>query len=295
VIGAVLSAAGLFFVVLGLLQSRTYGFGKSRQDFTIGSTVVIPKGSISPVWLYVAIGALFLLWFFLYTRSREHKGRDVLLPLRLFRNKVANLGLGTQVIQWLILQGSFFVISVYLQEVDGYNAIKTGLVLSPGTIGILVASAGADRFARRRQQRWLIIAGFLVTAIGMVLLLSLVRAHAGVWRWIPGLFLFGAGVGVMLTSSVNVVQSSFPEADQGEISGLSRSVSNLGSSLGTALVGSVLVAVKLPEGKPFAVGLTMMLVFTLIGLVLGVLIPRRPIQAATAQSPGPEPAARQPG
>jgi predicted MFS family arabinose efflux permease len=282
-------------VVLGLLQSRTYGFGKSRQDFTIGSTVVIPKGSISPVWLYVAIGALFLLWFFLYTRSREHKGRDVLLPLRLFRNKVANLGLGTQVIQWLILQGSFFVVSVYLQEVDGYNAIKTGLVLTPGTIGILVASAGADRFARRRQQRWLIIAGFLITAIGMVLLLSLVRAHAGVWRWIPGLFLFGAGVGVMLTSSVNVVQSSFPEADQGEISGLSRSVSNLGSSLGTALVGSVLVAVKLPEGKPFAVGLTMMLVFTLIGLVLGVLIPRRPIEAAAAQSPGPEPAARQPG
>jgi MFS family permease len=291
VTGAVLSAAGLFLVVLGLLQSRTYGFGKSRQDFTIGGTVVIPKGSISPVWLYVALGALFLLWFFLYTRSRENKGRDVLLPLRLFRNKVSNLGLGTQGIQWLILQGSFFVVSVYLQEVDGYNAVKTGLVLTPGTIGILVASAGADRFARRRQQRWLIIAGFLVTAIGMVLLLSLVRAHAGVWRWIPGLFLFGAGVGVMLTSSVNVVQSSFPEADQGEISGLSRCVSNLGSSLGTALVGSALVAVKLPEGKPFAVGLTM-LVFTLIGLVLGVLIPRRPIEAAAAQSP--EPAARQP-
>ena len=52
--GAVLSAAGLFFVVLGFLQSRTYGFFKSRQDFTIGSTVVIPKGSISPVWLFVA-------------------------------------------------------------------------------------------------------------------------------------------------------------------------------------------------------------------------------------------------
>ena len=86
--GAVLSAAGLFFVVLGLLQSRTYGFGASRQDFTIGGTVVIPKGSISPVWLLVAIGALFLLWFFLHVRSREKKGKDVLLPLRLFRNKV---------------------------------------------------------------------------------------------------------------------------------------------------------------------------------------------------------------
>jgi hypothetical protein len=54
----------------------------------------------------------------------------------------------------------------------------------------------------------------------------------------------------MLTSSVNVIKSSFPETDQGDISGLSRSASNLGSSLGTALVGSVLVAVKLPEGKP---------------------------------------------
>ena len=152
-------------------------------------------------------------------------------------------------------------------------------MLTPGTIGILVASAGADRFARRHPQRWLIIAGFLITAVGMILLLALVRAHSGIWTWIPGLLLFGAGVGVMLTSSVNVVQSSFPDTDQGDISGLSRSVSNLGSSLGTALVGSVLVAVKLPAGKPFAVALTMMLVFTLIGLVLGVLIPRQPIDA----------------
>jgi nitrate/nitrite transporter NarK len=88
----------------------------------------------------------------------------------------------------------------------------------------------------------------------------------------------------MLTSSVNVVQSSFPEEDQGEISGLSRSVSNLGSSLGTALVGSVLVAVKLPSGRPFAVALTMMLIFTLIGLVIAVLIPRHPSGAAAALS-----------
>ena len=292
--GAILSAAGLFFVVLGLLQAKTYGFLVSRADFKIGNTVVIPKGSISPVWIFVAIGALFLLWFFLHVRSAEHKGRAVLLPLRLFRNKVANLGLGTQVIQWLILQGSFFVVSVYLQEVNHYNAIKTGLMLTPATIGILLASAGADRFARRHPQRWLIIAGFLSTSVGMILLLVLVRAHSSIWTWVPGLFLFGAGVGVMLTSSVNVVQSSFPESDQGEISGLSRSVSNLGSSLGTALVGSVLVAAKMPAGKPFAAALTVMLVLTVVGLVIGILIPRRPVEEeqpadsspAVAPSPG---------
>jgi len=285
--GAILSAAGLFFVVLGLLQSRTYGFAQSRQNLTINGTVVIPKGSISPVWILVAVGALFLLWFFLHIRAGERKHRDVLLPLRLFRNKVSNLGLGTQLIQWLIMQGSFFAVSVYLQEVDGYNAIKTGLLLTPATIGILAMSAGADRFARRHSQRALIMAGFTITAIGMILLLILVRSHSAILTWVPGLLLFGAGVGVMLTSSVNVVQSSFPDTDQGEISGLSRSLSNLGSSLGTALVGSILVAVKLPTGKPFAAALITMLVFALVGLVLAVLIPRRPADPASPVEPAP--------
>jgi MFS family permease len=272
--GAVLSAAGLLFVVLGLLQSRTYGFAASREDFTIGGTVLIPRGSVSPVWIFVVIGAVFLAAFFLHVRSAERRGRDVLLSLRLFQNKVANLGLGTQLIQWLIMQGSFFVISVYLQEVNHYDAIKTGLLLTPATIGILAASAGAGRFARRHPQRWLIIAGFLLAAAGLALLLTLVRAHSAFWTFVPGLLLFGLGTGVMLTSSVNVVQSSFPDSDQGEISGLSRSVSNLGSSLGTALVGSVMVAVTLPAGRPYAAAVIMLLVIALVGLLLAVLLPR---------------------
>ena len=186
----------------------------------------------------------------------------MLLPLRLFRNKTSNLGLGTQTIQWLILQGSFFIVSVYLQEVWNIQrdqdraGAHPGHHRDPGRLGrgrpVRPAASAAVADHRRLPGH----------RVGMILLLALVRAHSGIWTWIPGLLLFGAGVGVMLTSSVNVVQSSFPEADQGDISGLSRSVSNLGSSLGTALVGSVLVAVKLPAGKPFAVALTMMLVFT---------------------------------
>jgi MFS family permease len=278
--GAVLSAAGLFFVVLGLLESRTYGFFVSRKDFSIGNTVVIPKGWISPVWLLVGIGALFLLWFFLHIHAAEKKGRDVLLRLRLFRNRVANLALGTQVIQWLVLQGSFFVISLYLQEVRKYDAIQTGLMLTPATIGILAASAAADRLARRHTQRSLIMAGFLATTAGMVLLLVLVRQNSSNLSYVPGLLLFGIGIGVMLTSSVNVVQSSFPDADQGDISGLSRSVSNLGSSFGTALVGSILVAAKFPAGKPFAAALATLLVITVIGLVIAFFMPRQPTEAA---------------
>ena len=272
--GAVLSAAGLFFIVLGLLQSRQYGFLAARKDFTIGSVVILPKGSISPVWILVAIGLLLLLWFCLHVRSAERHGRAVLLRLALFTSRAGNLGLGTQIVQWLILQGSFFVVSVYLQEVNSYDAIKTGLLLTPATFGILAASAAADRLARRHSQRWLIIAGFAMTLAGMGLLLGLVRAHSAVLTWVPGLLLFGAGVGVMLTSSVNVVQSSFPDRDQGDISGLSRSVSNLGSSVGTALVGSILVAAKFPAGQPFAIALGVLAGFAFLGLILAMLLPR---------------------
>src|SRR5213075_432557 len=116
---------------------------------------------------------------------------------------------------------------VFLQQVWGYSAIQTGLALTPATIGILLSSAAAERFARRHSQRWLIQVGFLVTAVGMALQLLLVRQDSSVFMMVPGLLLIGVGVGAMLTSSVNVVQSSFPETDQSDISGLSRSVSNL--------------------------------------------------------------------
>ena len=76
--------------------------------------------------------------------------------------------------------------------------------------------------------------------IGIIVLLVQVKGHPGAWYFAPGLFLIGLGVGVMLTPSVNVVQSAFPENLQGEISGLSRSVSNLGSSIGTAIAGTIL-------------------------------------------------------
>ncbi len=284
VVGAILSAAGLFFVVLGILQSGDYGWLTANQDFTIGSLVVIPEGGISPVWLFVGIGALFLLWFFLHIRSTERAGREPLISSRLFRNRTSNLGLVTQNVQWLTMQGSFFVISVFLQTARGYNAIQTGLILTPATIGILLSSAIAGRLARRRSQKTLIWAGFVVATAGLLLLLLLGGKTASIWVFVPGLLLVGLGVGVMLTASVNVVQSAFPEKDQGEISGLSRSVSNLGSSLGTAIAGSVLVADLLTGNRNFGLALITMIVFSCIGLVAALLLPSQQTSTTPAHA-----------
>jgi MFS family permease len=99
-------------------------------------------------------------------------------------------------------------------------------------------------------------------------------------NFVPGLFLLGAGTGIMLTSSVNVVQSAFPEEDQSEISGLSRSISNLGSSLGTSIVGSVLL---ISIAKTFGAALIVLVVMGVIGLVAALFLPRKRPQAANAK------------
>jgi predicted MFS family arabinose efflux permease len=116
-----------------------------------------------------------------------------------------------------------------------------------------------------------------VTIMGMAELLLFARATSSIWTFAPGLFLMGIGLGVMLTASVNVVQSAFPEKDQGEISGLSRSISNLGSSLGTAIAGSVLVSTLTTGNRLFALALTTISVFAAAGLLAALLLPRKEV------------------
>jgi MFS family permease len=286
VLGAVLSAVGLFFVVYGILQTGTYGWFTAKQDFSIGGTVVISQGGISPVWLIVAIGVVILLFFFLHVGSREKAGRTPLVSISLFRNRTSNLGLLTQTLQWLVLLGSSFVISVYLQQERGYSAIETGLVLLPATIGVLLASAAAQRMAGRHSQRRLIRMGFGGTVIGFALL-ALVRVDStAVWPFIPGLFVMGVGVGIMLTASVNLVQSAWPEEVQGDISGVSRSVSNLGSSLGVAIAGSLIAGASASFGKPFALAILVLGIFAMVGWVAALLIPREaPVRTAPEDAP----------
>lgn len=276
-LGAILSAAGLFLVVFGILQTSTYGWATAKTDFTIGSTVVIPEGGISPVWLYVAAGILVLLAFFLHIRSKEKQGGTPLVSARLFRNRTSNLGLLTQNLQWLVLQGAFFVISVFLQQVRGYSAIQTGVILLPATVGVLLASAAAQRMASRHTQPRLIRAGFGATVLGFGLLLALVPlAATRVWTFVPGLFAMGIGIGIMLTASVNLVQSAWPDEVQGDISGISRSVSNLGSSLGVAIAGSLIAAATTAYTSPYRFGILVLTAFTLVGYVSALLIPRQP-------------------
>ena len=251
ILGAVLSAVGLICLVMGILQA----------DNDLGLMASL-----------IGAGALLLLLFFRHVRAMERRAEEPLLSTSLFRNRVSNLGLVTQNIQWLILIGTSFVVSAYLQVVRGYNAIETGVIFTAATIGILVSSLAAERLAKRRPQRTLIVVGFIVTLCGIVLLLAMASSSPSAWAFAPGLLLIGLGVGVMLTPSVNLVQSSFPDELQGEISGLSRSVSNLGSSLGTAVAGTILVA-ELVD-KSYGAAMAALALLGVVGLVAALMLPR---------------------
>jgi MFS family permease len=263
-VGAILSAAGMFFLVLGILQAG------------VNNTLLV---------IFLAIGIALLAAFYLFIRSRERAGKDALLHTDLFRNRTSNLGLVTQNLQWLLLMGVSFVVSVFLQTERHYSAIKTGVIFTAATLGVLVSSLAAERLAKRRQQKTLIAGGFAVTAAGIALLLGLVKAaSSSAWAFAPGLLLIGLGLGVMLTPSVNLVQSAFPEEKQGEISGLSRSVSNLGSSFGTAIAGTILVSNLVSGNGTYVAAMIVLAAVAFAGLGVGLRLPSNPLPAADSDA-----------
>jgi len=265
-VGAVLSAVGLVVLVGGIMAAD--------QSLVLMAVLIVA-------------GALILTGFFAWVRSRERAGKEALLSSRLFRNRTSNRALVTQNVQWAVLLGTAFVVSAYLQVVRHYDAIQTGVIFTAATVGILLSSLAAGPLARKFQQRSLIIVGFVVTIVGIIVLLVQVRGHPGAWYFAPGLFLIGIGVGVMLTPSVNVVQSAWPEKLQGEISGLSRSVSNLGSSFGTALAGTILVAGLADPNRSYGIAMVVLAFVALIGLAAAVLLPSVPVAPEAPEPAGP--------
>jgi MFS family permease len=251
-VGAILSALGLVVLVGGIMAADT---------------------NLALMAILMVVGALILVGFFAWIRSRERAGKEALLSTSLFHNRTSNLALVTQNVQWQLLLGSSFVVSAYLQVVRHYNAIQTGVIFTAATLGILLSSLASGRLAKRFAPRSLILTGFVVTIVGIILLVVMVKGHPGAWYFAPGLFLIGVGLGIMLTPSVNVVQSAFPEQLQGEISGLSRSISNLGSSIGTAIAGTILVAGLADPKRAYGVAMIVLAFIGLLGLGAGILLP----------------------
>jgi Na+/melibiose symporter-like transporter len=144
--------------------------------------------------------------------------------------------------QQLILLGTFFVLPVYLQVVLGLDAFETGKRLFPMSVTMFIAALAGPRLAAGFAPKRVAQGGLLALAVASVVLLGTIDVELSETEFALALALFGVGAGLLLSQLGNVIMSSVDPAKTNEAGGLQGTAQNLGASLGTALIGSVLIA-----------------------------------------------------
>jgi EmrB/QacA subfamily drug resistance transporter len=235
VVGSLLSASGLGLVVLGVLQSSTWGWVKPKED-----SPLTPFGFSLTVFV-IGAGALLLWLFQAWQGHRERRGRVPLVHLALLKIAPLRSGLIGLFSQNLILMGVFFTIPLYLQLVIGLDALETGLRMLPVSVAMFLASAAGSRLSGRFPVRSIVRAGLVTTTTATVMLLATIdpELDGSSFAWAMGVL--GVGMGLMASQLGNVVQSSVDASGRGEAGGLQFTGQQLGSSLGVALLGAVVL------------------------------------------------------
>ncbi len=233
-----LSAAGMGLLVFGVLQSKTWGLIQPKSAPIINGELFAPFG-VSIVAYLILAGIIILMVFVSRQKRLEATGHAALLKASLLTKNVLRSGLSVLMSQYFVIAALFFIVPVYLQTVLGYNALDTGIKLIPLSIGLVVFSAIGSRMSERRTARRIARLGQVALAIGSLLILSSINPQLNsVLFWI-GMFIVGAGFGLLASQLGNVNMSAVGSEDTAEVGGLQGTFQNLGTSFGTALVGSV--------------------------------------------------------
>jgi Na+/melibiose symporter-like transporter len=241
VVGVLISAVGLGLAVFGILKSSEWGWVRPRGAMTIGGEEITPLGfSMVPFLILAGLGCLaaFAAW----EDRRERRGQDVLLDRTLLRIPPLRAGLATLMMQQLILLGIFFVMPVYLQLVLGLNAFDTGKRLFPMSVAMFIAAMLGPRLAARSAPKRVAQIGLLALTVASLVLVGSIDVELNGTRFAIALSVFGVGAGLLLSQLGNVIMSSVEPGQTNEAGGLQGTAQNLGASLGTALIGSILIA-----------------------------------------------------
>src|SRR5215212_5018741 len=234
-VGAALCSLGLALIVLGVLEAGTWGWLQPRNS------PIEPFGfSLTP--FVVAAGFAVLVLFHWWQRRREAHKREPLVHFRLFRIAALRSGLGTFLFQNLILMGIFFAIPLYLQVVQGLDAFETGLRMLPVSVALLVTALVGSRLTGRYSPKAIVRTGLGLLVVASVLLLATIRPDIADVAFGIAMAVLGIGMGLIVSQLGNVVQSSVGEEDRSEAGGLQYTAQQLGASLGTALIGAVVIS-----------------------------------------------------
>ncbi len=236
-----LSAGGMFLIVLAILQSKTWGWIDPLSAPVINGKEITPFGfSAVPFMIAAGVG---ILWFFGRRQNKlKSAGKSPLLDISMLRISTLQSGLTNITIQYLLIAGLFFVLPIYLQTVLGLNAFSTGLKIVPLSAALVISSLLGGRLSGKYSPKKIITLGKCLLIAGMFALLHSINPELKNSVFWTGMFLVGGGLGLMASQIGNVILSSVEETQSSEAGGLQGTFQNLGSSLGTALLGSVLIA-----------------------------------------------------
>jgi EmrB/QacA subfamily drug resistance transporter len=263
--GAVAITLGTIALVFTLIKADSWGWtaGRTLAGFAIAAALIVA---------FVFI---------------ERRHEDPLVPLRIFSNRGLAASDATMLVVAAALFGMFFFLTLYLQQVLGYSALKTGVAYLPLTLTLIGASAMASRLVDRFTPKPVLVTGLLTSTVGFVLL-TRVTGHADYASHVlPTMIVLGAGLGMSFVPITIAATNGVAGGDSGLASGLLNTTQQVGGSLGLAILSSISTSRStsaLEGGSPLPVALThgfkgafvAAAVLCAFGAVLAVvLLPRR--------------------
>jgi EmrB/QacA subfamily drug resistance transporter len=239
--GVVLSAVGMFLISFGIIEASTYGWWLAKAEFMIGSFAVPNLLGLSIMVPSVLLGLFFMVLFFFWIKFRERRHRTPLVSTKLFKNHRFMSGATTMAVISLGQAGIIFALPVFFQAVSGLDAFHTGLGLLPLSLSILIAAPMSAALSRRVYPKTLILTGLVLNAIAYITLIVCLQVTATPWTLAPGLFIYGLGMGLVMGQISNITLSAVSVQEAGEASGMNNTFRQIGQTLGSAMIGSILL------------------------------------------------------
>jgi EmrB/QacA subfamily drug resistance transporter len=240
-IGIIISSVGLLAIVFAFLETSTYGWFVAKAPLTIyGYSLDLGRLSVTP--LLLLFGLIVLGIFVWWEYQIDKNGKTPLVSLELFKNKQFVVGTLAVAILFLAQSGIIFAMPVFLQAVSNLDSLQTGLALLPMSAALLVFAPLSAAISKYISPKRIVQFGMVLAIAGFGVLRHTLHADSTIMNIAPGFMLFGAGMGFIMAQVSNLTLSAVSEEESGEAAGVNNTIRQVGSTLGSAIIGSILIS-----------------------------------------------------